>query len=90
MGVWRGPDGESFDICGAAASRQVKQAEALAQAEATFAIPESLRPTENDTEAERERKRKKIKVLKVTLQFLSETRGDGTPANQGPWSLSDP
>lgn len=49
---------------------QAKQAEALAQAEAVFSVPESLRPIEGDTEAERDRKRKKIKALKVCIYVM--------------------
>jgi len=44
---------------------QAKQAETQAEADASFAIPESLRLKEGDSEAERERKRKKVKALKV-------------------------
>ncbi|CAM9341304.1 unnamed protein product, partial [Ascophyllum nodosum] len=48
---------------------KAKQAETSAEAEASFVVPESLRPQEGDTEIERERKRKKIKALKSRFKL---------------------
>lgn len=58
---------------------KARQAETLAEAEASFAIPEGLRQQEGDSEAERERKRKKVKALKVSRHPSISTSTSITP-----------